>query len=153
MRARSNLGLSSLVLFLPLVLATLGVACGGDPGVPTDAGGVFRADAGAGDAGGGSAVDAGAGDAGALDDAAPAGDTWDGYAQAFFVTYCTTCHDTVARDYRTITHVMRDAAIIRCGVTDVALADCPARARATQSARGWSPGSTRVSRNARQLPR
>lgn len=88
---------------------TVDAAGGDDAHVGHDAGTVEE------DAGGGD-VDAGA-DAGAAE-------TWGTFAEGFFATYCVSCHDTASRDYRTIAHVQRDAATIRCGVSDVMLDGC-----------------------------
>jgi hypothetical protein len=52
-------------------------------------------------------------------DAGATGDTWKSYAQAFFATYCTSCHDasdTTGRDYTVQSKVLKDAASMRCGV-------------------------------------
>jgi hypothetical protein len=68
-------------------------------------------------------------------DAAPAespdaggdgGDTWASWAQGFFSTYCTSCHGASdpSRDFRTIADVVRDQAIIRCGVAATVQPGC-----------------------------
>jgi len=52
-------------------------------------------------------------------DAAATGDTWTSYAEGFFATYCTSCHDasdTTGRDYTVKANVAKDAAAMRCGV-------------------------------------
>ncbi len=89
-----------------------GVDAGSDSSMPSDAGG---------DAG--TEVDAGQ-DAGADEDAPPVEDTWETFGENFFATYCVECHSGGRRDYRTIDDVMRDQDRIRCGTSDVALADC-----------------------------
>jgi hypothetical protein len=75
--------------------------------------------------------DAPAADDSAADVSAEAGggtDTWANYAQAFFATYCVSCHGPTTtdtrRDYSQLAQVQRDATLIRCGVTPVAMADC-----------------------------
>ena len=60
-----------------------------------------------------------------VDDAA-AGDTWDSFAMGFFSTYCVECHAGGTRDYRTITDVKRDQALIRCRVASTTQAGCTA---------------------------
>jgi hypothetical protein len=63
--------------------------------------------------------DAGAsGDAGAAQ-ADAAGDTWTTYAQGFMTTYCVECHgaNDPARDYRTYANIVKEQAVIRCGVS------------------------------------
>lgn len=99
---------------LHVALAAL-VLVGCDGSSPTDAG-----------------LDSGAADAATMEDAAtppgdagpPSGDTWASFAEAFFATYCTECHDATPRDYRTIDGVRTDAATIACGVTATARAGC-----------------------------
>jgi hypothetical protein len=58
------------------------------------------------------------GDDGSSADGNAAGDTWTSYAQGFFTKYCVECHGAgnTNRDYTTITDVIRDKNIIRCGV-------------------------------------
>lgn len=110
------------VVLAAIVLAAAG--CGDDDSgrAPVDAGATVRDSAPSPDTGapidaGGSPVDAG-GDAGS------ATDTWDTFAMGFFETYCVGCHASGTRDYRTIDHVMRDSATIRCGVSPEALDGC-----------------------------
>ena len=56
-------------------------------------------------------------------DAGPA-DTWTTFADDFMQTYCVRCHSTSPKDFNLIADVRANTATIRCGVTDVALADC-----------------------------
>jgi hypothetical protein len=51
-------------------------------------------------------------------DAEAPGDTWTGFAQGFFESYCVGCHGAgnANRDYTLREQVVRDAELIRCGV-------------------------------------
>ena len=69
----------------------------------------------------------GGGSAGASGAAgASSGDTWTNYAQGFFSTYCIECHGAgnPNRDYTTIDDVIRDKALIRCGVASTLQSGC-----------------------------
>ena len=109
----------SNVLVVLLALGAVVVSCGDDDGGTPDSGG--GTDAGGGTDSGPGEMDSGAGpeDAGGGEDVPAAGDTWSSFAMGFFATYCVECHQTDApgrRDYRTIDHVRRDMARVRCGV-------------------------------------
>lgn len=86
-----------------LLSVTLLFACSSDGGGSGGAGGTGGM-AGSGGTGG-MMADAGA-------------DTWTDYAQAFFTTYCTSCHHAgnTNRDYTQFSQVQRDATLIACGV-------------------------------------
>jgi hypothetical protein len=46
-------------------------------------------------------------------------DTWATYAEGFFTTYCTSCHDAsdaTGRDYTVEANVAKDRDAMRCGV-------------------------------------
>jgi hypothetical protein len=46
-------------------------------------------------------------------------DTWTSYAQGFFVTYCTSCHDAgdaTGRNFMVQAKVENEKLVIRCGV-------------------------------------
>ena len=50
---------------------------------------------------------------------ASAGDSWSSFAQGFFATYCTSCHnsaDTTGRDFSVQANVEKEKLVIRCGV-------------------------------------
>ncbi len=76
-------------------------------------------------------------DAGELDTGMPdtpaAADTWTNFAEAFMTMYCVDCHDGMTgagRDFQVLENVRAESARIRCGTSDVMLADCsspPAR--------------------------
>jgi hypothetical protein len=108
-------------------------ACGDDDG-GGDPDGAIREDAAAGLDTGPGDEDSGPGpvDAGGGEDAPAAADTWGSFAMGFFATYCVECHQdpvTVGRrDYRTIDHVRRDMARIRCGVAPTTAPGCTAPA-------------------------
>lgn len=60
-------------------------------------------------------------------DAPIASDTWSTFAMGFFASYCTRCHagpPGSTRDYRTMADVVRDQALIRCGVATTVLSGC-----------------------------
>ena len=76
-------------------------------------------------------VDTAATDTGATTDTggdATVGDTWDSFAMGFFSRYCVECHAGGTRDYRTVTQVKRDQALIRCGVASTTQTGCGATA-------------------------
>jgi hypothetical protein len=54
----------------------------------------------------------------AVGDASGGADTWSNFAQSFFATYCVRCHGVgnANRDYTQYSQVVRDAALIACGV-------------------------------------
>src|SRR5688500_9556653 len=94
-------------IFAAVLLLLTG--CGDDD----TSGGTDAGDVDAGEDAGPVAIDAATDDAGGGDDAGPPADTWGTFAMGFFATYCTECHGGAARDYTTMTHVMRDADRIR----------------------------------------
>jgi hypothetical protein len=67
-------------------------------------------------------------------DSAPSTDTWGSWAQSFTTTYCsTTCHSPTGSgagggmyDFTQYANVYTNRAVIRCGVSAVALPGCPA---------------------------
>lgn len=109
-------------LALAFLLAS---GCGDDDRGAVDAGSTPGDGGGAPSDAGTGGADAGGSDAGTGDvDAGSSGDTWDGWAQEFFASYCTECHSGGTRDYTTIEDVMRDADTIRCGASPTALEGC-----------------------------
>lgn len=96
------------ISFLSLAAAAISLAAGCTPAAGDDAGSPAES-----------------GDAGAsFADAGPLADTWHSFAADFMSTYCVSCHDDAATDYRLLEHVSRDAAPIRCGVSATALEGC-----------------------------
>lgn len=64
---------------------------------------------------------------GGASDGAPGADTWSNFAQAFFATYCVSCHDgsgTPKGDFRKFADVDPLKSTIRCGVATSVLAGC-----------------------------
>jgi hypothetical protein len=50
------------------------------------------------------------------------GDTWEGYAKNFFVSFCVSCHNddnkgVATRDYHLLANVTKEKAEIACGLT------------------------------------
>jgi|GEM_PF-932915 hypothetical protein len=98
-----------------------------------------------------SAVGTGAGDAA---EGSAGGDTWSNYAQGFFAMYCVECHaaGNATRDYSTLTDVVRDQVLIRCGVaaSQDPTWNCPASLPAKQfpisNATGSNPKPTDAER-------
>jgi hypothetical protein len=71
--------------------------------------------------GGGAASSGEAGSPGSPEAGATA-DTWANYAQGFFRMYCISCHnaqDPTGRDYSMQAIVLKDKAVMRCGVAAV----------------------------------
>ncbi len=76
----------------------------------------------------GSTADADASPGSDAGDASAVGDTWTSFGQGFFAKYCVECHavGNANRDYTTLTDVVRDKDLIRCGVASTTQASCPA---------------------------
>jgi hypothetical protein len=65
--------------------------------------------------------------AGPSPDTASGALTWSGYAQSFFATYCTSCHnaaDTTGRDWTRYDLVVSNKLPISCGTSPTALPEC-----------------------------
>ncbi len=105
-----------------------------DSGAPPDGAAVDATTDAAPDAAADAAIDAAAD--------ATAEDTWTTFAMEFFASYCTECHDGDPRDYRTIDDVVRDAATIRCGVSDVMASGCGTSPAPMQFPIGTGPRPT-----------
>lgn len=93
---------------LSLALSAGLIAC--DEPAPTDAG----------------VADTGPADSGPppVEDAGPPADTWTNFASDFMQRYCVDCHATSPKDFNLLAEVRANAPTIRCGVSDVMLADC-----------------------------
>lgn len=83
---------------------------------------------------------------GASDASVPDGgegaDTWSTYAERFFMTYCTACHDAqdpTGRDYTQQAIVAKDRSVMRCGVA--AMQDPSWNCAASPAARQFPIGS------------
>jgi len=117
------------LLLVPALTVVGSLACsssGGDhPGLASGAGGAPGSGGAIQGGSGGAVPDGGGGSAAAVADGG-SNDTWASFAQGFFATYCVSCHGASdsARDFRTIDHVRRDAALIRCGIATTKLAGC-----------------------------
>lgn len=110
-------------LALLALVATL--ACGDDDTSTTDAGRDAGAVMDVGTDAGSEGTDTGPDDI----DAAAMGDTWESWANEFVQTYCVECHARSPRDFHMLEEVRANAAVARCGVSDVPLDDCS----------GWPP--------------
>jgi hypothetical protein len=102
---------------LPLVLVFSGASCSSSAAPsPTGDGGIEgTADAPA-------PIDSGDGNESGASDGTVVPDTWANYAGGFFVTYCVSCHnaqDSTGRDYNIQANVVKDKAVMRCGVASV----------------------------------
>jgi hypothetical protein len=105
------------------------LACGSDPPVEDDASGPASSSSASSTVGAGGATGSGgstAASGGAGGTGGAAGDTWTSFASDFFATYCQECHGPgdPLRDYSMLAAVEAEGAVIRCGVTAVALSDC-----------------------------
>ena len=78
--------------------------------------------------------------AGDDDDSTDAADTWEGYAAAWFDTYCVSCHDgDNDKDFREYDSVVQWAELSRCGVAPTMQDGCGAWPPAGQFPVGSGP--------------
>jgi hypothetical protein len=105
---------------------------------------------------GGSGGRDGAADTGSTADGpGAAAPTWDSFAKGFFTTYCVSCHNDdnrgdATRDYHVLANVVREKAIIACGVSKAGAprrTGCGASPAAAQFPVGSGPKPTDAERD------